>query len=113
DDADYAFPDPALLWGSLADKWIRAGYPMDMIDKGDIKTAAAHVWLASWNGRSRKIYFGRDRGVLAFTGTFTYDLSGLSLDWRQMLLLLAQFATFSGIGRLCGQGLGEVEVFYN
>lgn len=113
DDVDYAFPDPALLWGSLADKWIRAGFPLDMTDKDDIKAAAAGLLPAFWSGRSRKIYLGRDRGVLAFTGTFTYDLSGLSLEWRQMLLLLAQFATFSGVGRLCGQGFGEVEISYD
>jgi len=50
--------------------------------------------------------------INAFTGKFTYNLEKLTPNEQRLFLLLAQFAVFSGVGRLTGQGLGRVQIQY-
>ncbi len=50
--------------------------------------------------------------ILSFSGRFNYDVTALDEEEQHALLLLAQFATFSGVGRLTGQGFGETRVAY-
>ena len=111
DDHDYPWPLPEYVFASLADKWRQAGLPGDF-DKNTIREEAAVVRPLTWQGESRKVYFTRERGILAFIGRFTYDLRELAPERQQMFLLLAQFAVFSGVGRMTGQGLGQTRVIY-
>ena len=111
DDKDYPMPDPVLIFSSLADKWQQAAMPVAM-DRAWIRDAAAKALLSEWHGGSRRVYFGGDRGTLAFSGRFSYDVTALSEEEQHALLLLAQFATFAGVGRLTGQGFGETRVAY-
>ena len=111
DKDDYAFPYPPLIFGSLAAKWHQYApdYPLPV---ADIKEAAGKVVPLEWNGSAQPVYFGQDRGTVAFTGQFTFDLHALPLEYRQLFLLLAQFAVFAGTGRLTAQGFGRTEICY-
>lgn len=103
---DYPFPLPKLVFGSLADKWMRLEL-LASIDREVVREAAENVIPLEWQGNSHKVYFGQDRGMLAFSGTFRYDVSHLSQEMQQTFLLLAQFAEFAGTGRLAAQGFGQ------
>ena len=111
DDRDYPWPLPAYVFASLADKWRQAGLP-GALDKTAIHAEAAALRPLAWQGKSQRVYFAHDRGVLAFTGSFTYDLRGLAPERQQLFLLLAQFAVFAGVGRLTGQGFGQTRITY-
>lgn len=65
-----------------------------------------------WHGQSRTVYLKEDRGTLAFEGEFSFDTSHLAREEQQLLLLLAQFSAFSGVGRLTGHGLGQTRARY-
>ena len=111
DDSDYPLPAPALVFSSLADKWTAAELPA-AIDRNEIRADAERIYPASWRGETRRVTFGRNRSVTGFVGRFAYDLSALPIEVRQVFLLLAQFAVFSGVGRLTGQGLGQTRTTY-
>ncbi len=107
--SDYPLPIPRLFFASLADKWQQAGMPAN-IDKEAIKELAEKVYPSYWQGKSSKTYLAVNRGIRTFMGEFVYELSDLSLEERQVMLLLAQFGCFAGCGRMTGQGLGQIEV---
>ena len=111
DDFDAPYPRAELIFASLADKWTQAEMPA-VADKKIIRELAAQIRLTQWHGQSKKFYFGRDRGTLAFWGKFFYDLKALSEDVRKVFVLLAKFGEFSGVGRLTGQGFGQVRASY-
>ena len=106
---DYPLPLPKLFFSSLADKWQQAGMPAD-INKEYIKELAELIYPSYWQGKSGRTYLAEGRGVRTFKGEFVYELSALSLEERQIMLLLAQFGCFSGCGRMTGQGMGQIEV---
>ena len=106
---DYPLPIPKLFFYSLADKWQQAGMPAD-INKEYIKELAELIYPSYWQGKSSRTYLAEGRGVRTFKGEFVYELSALSLEERQIMLLLAQFGYFSGCGRMTGQGMGQIEV---
>ena len=108
---DYPLPVPALVFSSLADRWTAVRLP-GVIDRKEIRAAAERVRLQSWQGETRRVFFGRSRSVTGFVGTFVFDLSALPADAQRVFLLLAQFAVFSGVGRLTSQGLGQTRTTY-
>lgn len=108
-DKDYPFPVPALVFSSLADKWTKLEMPAQ-IDRNLIREVANNVVPREWNGGTHKVYFAHDRGMLAFTGRFCYDLTMLTAEQQQIFLLLAQFAEFAGVGRLTAQGFGQTRM---
>ena len=109
---DFPLPKPELIFGSIADKWNQAEMPLNF-DKEDIRQIAMQCKLIRWEGKSCKTFFSQKQGVNGFCGTFVFDLSELELPSRQVLLLLAQFSVFSGVGRLTGQGMGQTRVVYS
>ncbi len=108
---DYPFPLPHLIFGSIADKWNLAGMPT-AFDKEEVKKIAANVLPESWRGKTCQVFLKSDRGVTGFTGEFSFNVSMLTIEMQQLLLLLAQFSQFSGVGRLTGQGLGQTAVTF-
>lgn len=108
-DRDYPFPIPEFIFGSLADKWLQAGMP-ELFDRAAVKAAAQSLQLGRWRGSSRKVYFAHDRGMMAFTGDFSYSLDRLEPQWQKIFVALAQFAPFSGVGRLTAQGFGQTRI---
>ena len=109
DDRDAPYPRAELIFGSLADKWSQSEMPAT-VDKQLIKELATAVHLTTWNGRSKRIYFGRDRGTPAFWGEFNYNVERLEPTARRVFELLAWFAEYSGVGRLTAQGFGQARV---
>jgi CRISPR-associated endoribonuclease Cas6 len=106
---DYPFPLPQLIFGSIADKWNLADMPVKL-DKDEVREFAAKILPESWRGQTRQVFLKADRGVTGFIGEFTFNVSMCSREMQQLLLLLAQFAQFSGVGRLTTQGLGQTAV---
>lgn len=109
DDFDAPYPRPELIFASLADKWTQANIPV-AADKKIIRELATQIRLTEWTGQSKKVYFGRNRGTLAFWGKFFYNVEALNEDTRKVFILLAKFGEFSGVGRLTGQGFGQARV---
>ena len=109
DNFDAPYPRPELIFSSIADKWTQTEMPA-AVDKKVIREMASKIQLTKWQGQSDKIYFGRDRGTLAFWGEFHFNLENLSEVERRVFLLLAKFAEYSGVGRLSAQGFGQTRV---
>ena len=109
DDFDAPYPRPELIFASLADKWTQSEMPA-AVDKKIIRELAAQIRLTQWSGESRKFYFGRDRGTLAFFGRFLYNVAATDNDLNKVFMLLARFGEFAGVGRLTGQGFGQTRV---
>jgi CRISPR-associated endoribonuclease Cas6 len=110
-DMDYPYPLPELVFASLADKWNAAGMP-GSVDRDRIREIAATLPAIAWKGETKRLFFGRGHGVIGFQGAFTYRTARLDAEDQRVLLLLAQFANFSGVGRLTGQGLGQTRTKY-
>lgn len=108
---DMPWPQPDLVFGSLAEKFLQAGMPAQL-DMQLVKQYAANLLPIDWSGHTEVVAFDHTRIYRSFTGRFTYALSALPPEARQMLLLLAHFAEFSGVGRMTGQGMGQVRMSY-
>lgn len=111
DTEDYPLPDPDLIFCSLADKWTLASMPAT-IAKERIREITAHIYPTRWTGHTKRVYFGRDRGLVGFTGSYSYSLKNLTQTDRQILLILSQFAVFSGVGRVTAQGFGQTRLHW-
>jgi len=109
DRYDYPLPEPRLVFASLADKWQQAHLP-GMMDRGRIGELAEEIYPIDWQGRTKRVYFGQKYGLCGFVGDFTYSLRALDEESAGIVTLLAQFATFSGTGRMTGQGFGQTRV---
>ena len=103
---DYPFPLPHLIFGSLADKWNLADMPVKF-NRKEVCEAVSQLLPVSWTGKTEQVFLRTDRGITGFVGEFSFKTDMLPLEKQQMLLLLAQFSFFSGVGRLTGQGLGQ------
>lgn len=109
DDFDAPYPRAELIFASLADKWTQAQMPA-AADKNLIRELAAQIRLTLWRGESNRFYISQNRGTLAFTGKFSYSVEALNSDVQKVFVLLAKFGEFAGVGRLTGQGFGQVRV---
>lgn len=109
DNFDAPYPRAELIFSSLADKWTQAQMPA-AADKKTLRELAKNIRLTEWEGRSKKFFFAKDRGTLAFWGKFLYESENLPEDVSKVFLLLASFGKFSGVGRLTGQGFGQTQV---
>ena len=110
-DRDFPWPQPEYIFGSLIDKWAMTDCPLS-VDRPAVYALSQNLLPRRWHGRSHTVYLKKDRGTLAFDGEFTYGTAHLSTEEQQLLLLLAQFSVFSGVGRLTGHGLGQTRVRY-
>ena len=106
---DITFPTSSLIFSSLVDKW-NAGDMTDVLDKDLIRTVADKVRLERWEGHTKRVFYGRDRGLTGFVGKFTFNISKLTEEENQLITILALFGQHCGIGRLSSQSLGQVRV---
>lgn len=106
---DITFPTSSLIFSSLVDKW-NAGDMTDALDKDLIRTVAEKVTLERWEGYTKRVFYGRDRGLTGFVGKFTFNIAKLTEEENQLITILALFGQHSGIGRLSSQSLGQVRV---
>ena len=109
--SDYTLPIPELVFSSLADKWSQAGMP-GSIEKSSIRELTLSVFPSDWRGKTKRVYFGRHHGATGCMGDFTYQLKDVTEQNRNTLLLLAQYANFSGVGRLTAQGFGQTRTTF-
>ena len=106
---DITFPTASLIFSSLVDKW-NAGDMTDVLDKDLIRSVVDKVILERWEGHTKRVFYGRDRGLTGFVGKFTFNISKLTEEENQLITILALFGQDSGIGRLSSQSLGQVRV---
>lgn len=109
---DYPWPKPELIFGSLAERWNQISGEEHFAVEKVKEIAASYLIPEKWQGGSRRVNLSPTHGVTGFVGSFTFKLSLLPLEYRAMFICLAEFAVFAGVGRLTGQGLGQVRVQY-
>lgn len=109
---DYPWPKADLVFGSLAERWNQlSGEEHFAVDK--LKQIAAEYLIPDrWEGETKRVNLSPSHGVTGFIGSFSYRLSFLPPEYQALFILLAEFAVFAGVGRLTGQGLGQVRVKY-
>ncbi len=111
-DQDYPLPRADLVFGSLADRWNRVSgqehFNVELVKK----IAADNLVPERWLGQTRYIKLSAKLGVNCFVGSFSYKLSLLPQEYQAIFIMLAEFARFSGVGRLTAQGFGQVEISY-
>ncbi|WP_077707841.1 CRISPR system precrRNA processing endoribonuclease RAMP protein Cas6 [Veillonella parvula] len=106
---DITFPTASLIFSSLVDKW-NAGDMTDALNKDLIRTVVEKVTLERWEGYTKRVFYGRDRGLTGFVGKFIFNISRLTEEENQLITILALFGQHCGIGRLSSQSLGQVHV---
>ena len=106
---DITFPTASLIFSSLVDKW-NAGDMTDVLDKDLIRSVVDKVILERWEGHTKRVFYGRDRGLTGFVGKFTFNISKLTEEENQLITILALFGQHCGIGRLSSQSLVQVRV---
>lgn len=112
-DQDYPFPRADLIFGSLSEKWNMVNDSLSF-DSDKLKNIAQQYLVpVKWEGETRRVYLSPKNGVTGFVGSFTFDMKALPEDYRRIFIILVEFAQFSGIGRLTGQGLGSVKVNFD
>lgn len=111
-EEDYPFPKPELVFGSAAERWNNINGE-EYFDVELIKQVASKFIIPdNWHGQTRRVNLTPKHGVTAFEGSFCYKLTMLPQEYRALFIVLARFAAFAGVGRLTGQGLGQVRIQY-
>ncbi len=110
-DADYPFPKPELIFGSLAKRW-NSFSEATTFDEEKVKEIAGYLVPENWVGTTKRVNITPQRGNTGFTGKYTFGLKLLPPEYRYIFILLAEFAVFLGVGRLTGQGWGRVKIWY-
>ena len=110
-NSDYPFPLPALIFGSIAERWNEFStdgtFDVDMV-----KAMAEKLVPINWSAETRRYNITPQRGITGFVGRITFDLCEIKEELRWMFILLSEFSVFTGVGRLTGQGLGHVKISY-
>lgn len=112
DDYDCAVPRTELIFASLSDKWTMQRMPV-AVDKARVRAIASKLIPYEWRGAGLRIRQGGHKTLPGFMGTFAFDMERLAPEEREIILLLAQIAPFSGTGRLTAQGMGETAVTFS
>ena len=107
--SDYPFPEPKLVWSSLAMKWNQADMP-EPVDFDTCRALSEQVVPWKWKGETVRLKLNNAIAVTGFKGTFTYSLYNLSEEQRRLFYRLACFAEFAGVGRLTAQGMGQMRL---
>lgn len=112
-ETDYPLPRPDLIFGSLTERWNQINDTITL-DSDLIKTIVTqHLIPIKWEGKTKRINITPQHGTTGFIGTFTYSMKTLPEQHRRILIILLEFARYSGIGRLTAQGLGTINISYN
>ena len=107
--SDYPFPEPKLVWSSLAMKWNQADMP-EPVDFDTCRALSEQVVPWKWKGETVRLKLNNAIAATGFKGTFTYSLYNLSEEQRRLFYRLACFAEFAGVGRLTAQGMGQTRL---
>jgi CRISPR-associated endoribonuclease Cas6 len=97
----------------LCERWNRLSDSLTF-DSEQLKSIAQQYLIPiKWKGETRRVNLSSKAGVTGFVGSFTFDMKALPEEYRRIFIILVEFALFSGIGRLTGQGLGNIKVDYD
>ena len=110
--ADYPFPLPQLIFGSIAERWNEFS-SSGTFDVDTVKSMAEKLVPINWSAETRRYNITPQRGITGFVGRITFDFREIKEDLRWIFILLSEFSVFTGVGRLTGQGLGHVRISYN
>lgn len=108
---DYPFPLPKIIFGPLADRW-NSFSDSTTFDVRNVKEISEYLIPRRWEGRSCVYNISQNLSIPSFIGSFTYDLCRLPPEYRGILIILAEFGKYAGVGRHTGQGMGRIEVEY-
>ena len=108
---DYLLPLPAMVFGSLADKWDSMAMPVDL-SQVNVRQLASGINITEWRGGSVIVPINSAFSISGIKGKFVYDVRELEPDQRKIMLLLAQYGTIAGVGRMSGHGFGRIEVSF-
>ncbi|ORU00261.1 CRISPR repeat RNA endoribonuclease Cas6 [Anaerovibrio sp. JC8] len=109
DTSDYPFPEPRMVWGSLAMKWNQFDMP-EPLDVAECKAMAEKVVPWKWKGNTERLRYNKNIAVTGFVGEFTYSLYNLDDEQKKIFYRLAYFAQFAGVGRMTAQGMGQTRL---
>lgn len=110
-DRDYPFPLPELIFTSLAkraEQCLGMRLPVEAIRE----QAQGLLLPIQWQGETRRVFCGNHGGATGFMGSYTFDLRYFDMEMQKLILLLSELGTFTGVGRLTAQGLGQLRVEY-
>lgn len=108
---DYLLPLPAMVFGSLADKWDSMAMPVDL-NQFKVRQLASGINITEWQGGSVIVPINPSFSIAGIKGKFVYDINELEEEQRKIMLLLAQYGTIAGVGRMSGHGFGRIGVSF-
>ncbi len=107
---DELYPEPGLLFGSLAGKWNAfSPYPL----AGDVRTLAQEVWMVSRYSLSTRVVRYDDRRGVGFVGECEYQARTRDREALRLFSLLAAFALYGGVGHWTTAGMGQARAVEN
>lgn len=103
-------PLPEYVFGSLYRRW--NSFANDKLPPGLDEVIKSKIEIIEQDTKHRNLNFARGRkGVIpGFHGTVRYSVRDDSHEVRQLLNVLAFFATFSGVGIKTTVGMGQVAI---
>jgi CRISPR-associated endoribonuclease Cas6 len=106
------FPEPSLVWGSLASRWNRFAPEALQIDKVALGTfIQENVMPSDCDITTHTLHFS-STSQKGFVGTCSYAISNIGY-YANHLATLAAFARYSGVGSKTTMGMGQVQMKNN
>ena len=103
------YPDPKLVWDSLARTWNLYAPPVLQIDKPALREfVARHVIISDYQLQTSRVTYA-EVSQKGFQGTCTYQIKD-SQSIASQVAALATFALYSGIGSKTARGMGQVRM---
>lgn len=103
------FPEPKLVWDSLARSWNQHAPSVLQIEKRALREfVAQHVIVSDYQLQTSRVTYTEviQKG---FQGTCTYQIKG-SPSGAAQVAALATFALYAGIGSKTARGMGQARV---
>lgn len=107
---DYPLPEPRLIFKSLHKKWnffIPQKFSWEEVSK-----AVSQCYIAYHSVFAQKVYLSMGGGVIGFRGRLLLGRGkATDREWN-LLLNLAKFGEFAGVGRKTTMGFGQIKVTF-
>lgn len=107
---DYPLPDPQLIFKSLVTKW--NFFSSQRFIWKEVSDAVSHCYIAYQSVFSQKVYLANGGGVHGFRGRLLLGRGKVTDEAWNILLNLAKFGEFAGVGRKATMGFGLVKVTF-
>lgn len=104
-DTQYLFPDPEYVFGSILRKW--NAYAITKLDHLT-REQFRRIRISRYSLNTRMLKF-KGFKQLGFTGYVRYDLSNMDPHFCDCVNILADFASWAGVGAKTTMGMGVCE----